>query len=435
MLLKPLRARTSTGVLMVLALLFGACSGDDSSGSESTTTTTPGKGGNLPPVNQPGVTATEIHVSGVASTTNPTGNRYGSSFDGVQAYFDMINSEGGIYGRKLVIDKRRDDQLGNNRREVLAIIESDKPFAVLPVTTIIFSGADLLAKSGIPTFGWNIQDEWTGPPNLFGQVGALCIGGACGSVPLPWVASKLRKTRIGVLAYNVSQSANCTDGIKASFAKYPTAKIVFLDKSLAFGVTDFSTDVKKMREANVDLVTSCMDSNGVLGIAKEMRQQGMQAIHYMPNAYEHDFMAKNGSFFEGSIVSTLIAPIETKPRFPGLKQYIEWMDKAGYQKTENAEVGWANAAQFVSGLRDAGPDFTQQKVIEAINRQTAFNADGIVGPIDWTRKHTEKGIPPCIAYLRVHNSQFVPEFSPPGKPFTCFLTPANDVESVKPTFR
>ena len=44
------------------------------------------------------------------------------------------------------------------------------------------------------------------------------------------------------------------------------------------------------------------------------------------------------------------------------------MDKGGYQKTENAEVAWANAAQFVSGLRAAGADFTQQKLIDAINR-------------------------------------------------------------------
>jgi hypothetical protein len=137
--------------------------------------------------------------------------------------------------------------------------------------TSTWSTAQGGSKTGIPTFGWNIQDEWTGPPNLFGEVGALCIGGDCPDVPLPWVASKLHRTRIGVLAYSVAQSANCTDGIKASFAKYPSAKIVFLDKSLAFGVTDFSTDVQKMREANVDLVTTCMDSNGVLGIASSSK--------------------------------------------------------------------------------------------------------------------------------------------------------------------
>src|SRR5437764_781639 len=118
---------------------MGACSGDEGSGSKkSTTSTSGGAQQSFPPVNQPGVTASEIRVTGVAAATNPTGNSYGSAFDGVQAYFDMVNSEGGIYGRKLAIGKRRDDMLGNNRREVLAAIEQDKPFAVLPAATVLF---------------------------------------------------------------------------------------------------------------------------------------------------------------------------------------------------------------------------------------------------------------------------------------------------------
>ncbi len=433
-----MRARVSA-LLVALALVAAACGSSGSSRSSgkssSTNTTNAGAGGTFPAVSQPGVTPTEIRVSGLVDATDPTGPGYRSAYDGVQAYFDMVNSKGGVYGRKLVIAHRHDDQLANDRREAEAIVDQDHPFAVLPVATVLFTGADILAKSGIPTFGWNIQDEWAGPPNFFGEVGALCIGGSCPDVSLPWVAQQLHKSRLGVIAYSVAQSADCTDGIKASFDKYPTARIAFLDKSLSFGVTDFSADVKKMLDGKVDLVTTCMDTNGVLGIAREMRQQGMQAIHYLPKGYDQDFMSKNGGFFEGSIVATEVAPVETKPRFAALDDYVTWMGKAGFKLTENAEVGWVNADQFVTGLRAAGPDFTQQKVIDAINRETAYDANGMVGPIDWTRRHTEKLQPPCIAYLRVHDSRFVPTFSPGGKPFTCFLTPPASVASAKPTFR
>jgi ABC-type branched-subunit amino acid transport system substrate-binding protein len=433
-----MRAR-SFALLLAFALVAVACGSSSSSSSskKSTTSTTKGStpGGTFPAVNQPGVTPTEIRVSGLVDATDPTGPGYRSAYDGTQAYFDMINSQGGIYGRKLVIAHRHDDQLANDRREAEAIVDQDHPFAVLPVAVVLFTGADLLAKSGMPVFGWNIQDEWTGPTNFFPEVGALCIGSQCPDVSLPWVAQQLHKKRIGVVAYSVAQSADCTDGIKASFEKYPSAKIVFLDKSLSFGVTDFSADVKKMLDAKVDLVTTCMDTNGVLGIAREMRQQGMQGIHYLPKGYDQAFMSKNGGFFEGSIVATEVAPIETKPRFAALDQYVKWMGKDGFQLTENAEVGWVNADQFVTGLRAAGPNFTQQKVIDAINRETSYDADGLVGPIDWTRRHTEKLQPPCIAYLRVHDAKFVPTFSPAGKPFTCFLTAPSDVASAKPTFR
>ena len=64
-----------------------------------------------------------------------------------------------------------------------------------------------------------------------------------------------------------------------------------------------------------------------------MRQQGLNAIQYLPNGYDHDFMDKNGGFFEGSVVLVQEAPIETTPKFPALQNYIKWMDKGGYKKT------------------------------------------------------------------------------------------------------
>src|SRR5215831_12283417 len=110
----------------------------------------------FPPVNQPGVTPTGINVGGVASKTNPLGGDYASAFDGVQAYFDMVNAskDKGIYGRKLRLTSQRDDQVAMNRQEVQALLSQDGVFAVLPVAVLLFTGADLLGQAGVPTFGW-----------------------------------------------------------------------------------------------------------------------------------------------------------------------------------------------------------------------------------------------------------------------------------------
>src|SRR5450631_989703 len=112
-----------------------------------------------PPVNQPGVTISEIHVGGVATVTgDPTGQgqKTAAAFDGVKAYFDYINTtQRGVYGRKLVLTSKRDDGLGNNRSEVQGLLSQDNVFAVAPVAVQLFSGADLLAQSGTPTFGGN----------------------------------------------------------------------------------------------------------------------------------------------------------------------------------------------------------------------------------------------------------------------------------------
>jgi branched-chain amino acid transport system substrate-binding protein len=431
-------------VVTVVAAMAASCSNSSSGKSKSKSTTTSAadtatsiKTGNFPAVDQPGVTPTEIRVSGVAAITNALGGDYGSIFNGVQAYFNMINAQGGIYGRKLVIVKRHDDQMTNNKREVEAIIDQDNVFAVLPVATnVSFSGASLLAQNNIPTFGWGINNEWTGPPNLFGSYGALCNGADCTSLLLPYATWKLGKKRLGVLAYNVAASADCLDGIKASFNKYPVATIGYATKSLSFGVTDLSADVKKMIDAKVDFVTTCMDNNGVLTLAREMRQQGLDVPIYLPNAYDHDFMKKNAGFFQGSIVIVQGAPTETKPQFKALRDYISWMDKSNYTQTELAEVGWANADLFITGLKDAGPDFTRQKVIDAINQLTDFDAGGIIPPVNWTEQHTNLHYPrACIAYLRVNNGKFVPIWGAPGKPFTCWDGDPSSIPSSKPYAR
>ena len=77
-----------------------------------------------------------------------------------------------------------------------------------------------------------------------------------------------------------------------------------------------------MVDAKVDFVTTCMDANGMLTVAKEMRQQGLNAQMFLANAYDPDFMAKNGAFFEGDIVLVQEAPLEARPRIPALRQFV-----------------------------------------------------------------------------------------------------------------
>jgi len=394
----------------------------------------------FPPVDQPGVTQTEINVGGVVSKTNPLGGDYASAFDGVQAYFNMVNAskDKGIYGRKLNLSSKRDDQLGMNRQEVQGLISEDNVFAVLPVAVLLYTGADLLAQSGIPTFGWNINAEWgseqaAGPPNLFGEKGSfLCF--TCPTQTLPWLAQKLKTKKIGLLAYQVPQSADCAKGVQATFDKYPSAKVEFVDTSLAFGVTDLSSDVSQMKDKGVDLVTTCMDNNGTLTLAKEMKKQGMDAVQYLPNAYNQKFISENAPFFQGSYALTFFTPFEVKQKPKGLKDFQKWMKKGGFEQNENAMAGWINADQFVTGLKDAGPDFTRQKVIDAINAEKDFTAHGLLAPLDWSIAHQADQPEGCTVLSKIDNGKFVPSFGQPGKPFVCFqANPLPDKLQSQPT--
>jgi ABC-type branched-subunit amino acid transport system substrate-binding protein len=289
----------------------------------------------------------------------------------------------------------------------------------MPMATIVsFTGAQALVDAKTPTFGWNINAEFTGQPNMFGSnYGALCLG-CVGSVQ-PFVAKQLGKKKIGVLAYNQASSADCADGIQKSFDKYPTADVVFITKSITFGATDYSVEVDQMKKKGVDFVLTCIDNGAALNLGKEMRKQELDAIQYLPNGYDAELIKANGEFFQGDIVGVPFTPFQTKPKPKGLVEFNTWMDKAGYDKNELAISGWISAAMFYEGLQGAGPNFTQQKVIDALNKMTDQTIDGLIPPRNWTKEHDITHDVVCTAYVKVDNGKFVPTFTQPGKPFMC----------------
>ena len=436
-----LRRNATLVALAALVLLAPACGNSEKKATPPQTTIESGESneplsGENVPVDAPGVSDSEIRVGGVASVENPIGAKAGDSFVGVKAYFDYINSQGGIYGRTLTLAAERDDKTANNSAEVTGLLTEDDVFAVLPVATLLFTGAQQLVDENVPTFGWTINTEWQGSEeepklNLFGQTGSYV--GIGESAPFwPWIVKEADASKVGLLSYQVPQSSQCADGIRSSFDEFGErvdVEIAFRDQSLAYGVADLSVQVSQMKEADVDFVLTCMDSQGLVTLAKEMKKQNLDAVQFMPNSYDQELMEEFGDLFEGSYARTDFTQFELEDKPPGLELYLEWIEKQDISPSENSLVGWLNAALFVTGLQEAGPEFDRQKLIDAINDLTDFDADGLIRPVDWTMAHDT---PPsldssCNFISQVQDSEFVPVFSKPGKPFVCAVVEDDDL--------
>jgi ABC-type branched-subunit amino acid transport system substrate-binding protein len=193
---------------------------------------------------------------------------------------------------------------------------------------------------------------------------------------------------------------------------------VYVDKALSFGQADYSAQVAAMIQKDVDLVITCIDGQGAATLGREMQKQGLDALQILPNAYNHELVQSNADVFNGSYLYTPYATFETKPKPAGIKTYEKWIAKTGGAKNENSLIGWINGAQLLAGLEAAGQDFTQQKVVDAINASKDFTADGIVPPIDWTTAHDTDNI--CFEVSKIVDGKFKPVFGEPGKPFMCF---------------
>lgn len=396
-------SRRFRAIVVGLGLVGAACGG----GSASRTAT----------VSRPGVAGNVIRVGAVASVTNPIGGRYSSFFDGIDAYFRMVDAGGGVNGEQLELVARRDDQTVQNQSQVLAMLLQDNVFATM-VATLAFTGADLLVQRSIPTFGWNVNTEWQKGPNLFGDKGSYFNYNRPLAL-VPWLARELQKSRVAILSYNIAQSAACANGVRSSFEMYG-GKVVFFDTSLPLGVTDLSADVAQMKKQGAQFVLPCVDQNGSVALAREMRKQGLQAPLYLPNAYNQEFVSRFAQLLDGSYVMVQFWPFEAADRPDGLRQYMTWMGKAGKQIDEISLSGWISADMLATGLRAAGPPFTRQAVIDQLNQLTDYDASGILPGIDWTVAHTNDPPQLCYAMLQIVDGRFEPRFGAPGKPFICF---------------
>ena len=434
--------RRIAALLLLLALVAGTCSNasDDSSdaaGDDTATDTTGGDGPltyaevlELPidenvPVDAPGVDDSTIRVGGVASVTNPIGGTEGEAFEGVEAYFEYMNSQGGVYGRDLALVAQEDDNTGfENTQDIQSLLTQDL-FAVLPVATLDFSGAELLVDANMPTFGWNINEEYALGDNLFGMRGYLCF--TCASQGLPWLAQETGSTTVGVLAYDVPQSSSCAEGVQNSFDTYPTAEVGFLDASLPYGIPDLSAQVRDMKDAGVDMVATCMDFNGVTTLQQEMRRQELDAIQYLPNGYDYNFLAENGDLFEGAYVLTQFVPFEAEDPPEALGTYEDWIEQTGGTRGR-AQPGRLDLRRHVRDrpaggrprVQPAGRDRRSQPA-HRLHRRGHHPRAGLDH-----RAHRRRGAG-LLRALAHPGRRVRAQFGEPGKPFICFETGAAEV--------
>ncbi len=418
---------------VAVALLVAACGNSSSSGKSASTIpkntgnstgTTFGDLSKNVPVNAKGVTSTEIDTNAVITlTNNPTGS-FGPLADGVRAYFEMINEGGGIYGRQLKLIKVHDDQLGNNATAARAAL-NDNAFATFGATNL-FTGATVLAQANQPTFIWNINPQFAGHNNFFANTGAVCF--TCANHFMPFIAKQLGATKIGIIAYGVSQeSKDCSTGLQSAIKTHlPGAQVVFVDDSLPFAAP-LAADVTQMKNKGVTLIGTCIDFNESAVLGKEMLRQGMKAVQVQPNGYDADFVAKNAAALENSIVFTQFVPFEKRPEFPEVTKLKQWAQKINVPVRELTAYGWILADELVTGLKLAGPEFSQQKVIDALNGLKSWSDNGFNPPVDWTTQHNDPAKDPsalspldCASYVQVKNGKFVPVYDQPNKPFVCF---------------
>jgi ABC-type branched-subunit amino acid transport system substrate-binding protein len=381
--------------------------------------------------NSDGVSATSITVGGIASLSGPIPAEFGGVFDGAKAYFDMINAEGGVYGRKIDYSYQLDDASDPSQdvAQARALVSQDHVFSIVGVGTAVFSAASYLVQQDVPTFGYAITPTWSQGNNLFGAEGSFVDFLSPGPEPA-FLAQQVHATKVALLAYNVTPSQEACQGFSSVLERYGI-HVVFSDLSIPAPAIDLSSQVIRLKAAGAQMVVSCMDLAGNVLLSEALQQAQIHPVQYWLNGYDETDLHQYSKLMQGVYFLVTHTPFQLSAaelaRYSGMALYLRELAKYFPNDTPNEAslAGWINADLFVTGLRKLGAHTapTRSALIAAINGLVNYTADGLVSPITWKDEHDANGPYDCNVYMQVRGGRFVQVFGSPPSAFTCFRYP------------
>lgn len=396
-------------------LLVTAC---NSASSGGTTTTSSVRG----------VTADTIKVGGIVSMTTASGYSKKDTDLGARARYDRANAEGGINGRKIEYLGAEDDgqDPAKNLAAARKLVQQDKVFAVSPMSSVTFAGADFLDGQKVPTVGWGTLPSFCGPAYIYGYNGCLVPtpGGTLNQTWPEGLASVLGGARGRSVALIAGDNdagkfgiRTFTQGFKAAGFQVPYAKAVVPATSMP---SDWSAYTKEILRSGPggrapDAVVSVMQTPYNIGLFTALKRSGYQGILTDPTDYDPGLLAKDATkqALDGVHVLLQFQPFEADS--PAMRQFKADIKKAAGGKdvplNMHMMTGYMSADLFLAVAAKAGKDLTVESFQKAAS---GFSDTGtLVG--DRALPKGQKESFGCGALVRLTNGRYEV-----AVPFRCY---------------
>ncbi|MFN0302117.1 MAG: ABC transporter substrate-binding protein [Burkholderiales bacterium] len=329
----------------------------------------------------------EIHVGHISSTTNPASNDNARNLSfGYQLYFDFINANGGLNGRKLRL-VHRDDNLNAGRMvEITRELIAD-PGIIALVGFLNTAGLteiarqDILGKSGIamisPLQG---NREIVSAENMF----PFRSGYEVELRALIEEAKTTHKQRLAIVFMNIafgpSQARYAEQVAKefglgiATYLGYEVAP----DKSEA-SIREAIVEVEKSRADAVLLVAA---GRGAFDFIKGLRATPVATIQIygMSVLQANDLIKFSGLEAAKGVIISQAVPYPFSGVLPVTREFLRLMQaRAQTDQAINFQTfeGFLGAKITVEALRRAGPVPTRRKVIDAPKGMGEFDLGGV----------------------------------------------------------
>jgi branched-chain amino acid transport system substrate-binding protein len=410
--------------------VLAGCSSSPSTSATTTSTTAASTStttsGTSTSANEPGVTPTSINVGAISTRTGAIASDFDGMTPGVQAYFDMVNAEGGINGRKLNLAYDLDDGGSPTQFTQLThtLIDQDHAFAVM-VASYWFT-PNYFVETKTPTYGYNVSGNWATAPNLFGAAGGSVQNYSAAVSTYAYLMKQTKSKSVAVISYGPSVTSSydacnttATDLAKAGY------DVDYEDVGAQLGGS-YSSAVQRMQQTGTQLVISCMQESDNITMARDIQQYGLKIKQLWLSGYDRSLLGQYSSLMQGVYFNNSgTVPYEAVNygnAYPGMVAYIKYMNKYEPAYTYNgvAVQGWQSAALLADAIKDAGNNLSQANIINITNHFTANTTGGLSTVTNWSIAHTQTTYPTCSAFLQVQGKKFVPVFGKGTQVFVCF---------------
>ncbi|MFF7764541.1 ABC transporter substrate-binding protein [Streptomyces griseorubiginosus] len=346
----------------------------------------------------PAQDAGPIRVGILTSATSPVGgDAFTGPRDGAKAYFERLNSRGGVDGRRVEVRECDDGGSGvGNNTCVHRLLDEDKVVALVATTALDYAGASRVSHARVPDIGGQpigaAYDTW---PHLYGIYGSLAPrDGTTG-----WGGKQYGGTEVyryfkrehgartaAVVSYNQAASAAYArlveQGLRAEGYQVVTEQV-------DFALPNFRAVAADLKEQGVDLVFDAVDSHGNAQLCEAMDRAGVEVTakvtnvqnwtSTVPDDYRDAPRCRNALWATGSsrnFQDTGNAAVRAfRDATKGLRTHSQWQLE-----------GWAAAMWFTDAARSCAEQGITRACVDAyMNRSQGWTADGLLVPVRFER--------------------------------------------------
>jgi ABC-type branched-subunit amino acid transport system substrate-binding protein len=376
----------------------------------------------------PGVTDTEVLIGANFPVSQSPASAYAVIADAMRAYFEYINSQGGVYGRKIKFLVGDDHFNPADAVEVVRrLVEQDQVFAIVgglgdPTQLAVI---DYLEEKGVPDlFLGGGTVKFTEPVVKTRIAMTLDYG-----TEVKAVADYLKKNFSGKKLGIIYESDTAgTTGMEMMTEALKDSDIEIVSRqSYDFVQGDLTSQTQRLKADNpdfADLMANPGAAASVIKVAREVLNWDVPFVLSAVSANEFTIALGGAKNTEGA-VSVTTGKMISEVDDAGVQRHIELMKQFAPNVAPSSltEYGMTVAELFVQALKNAGPNLTRESVVEGAESIRDYCCLACLAPANLSP--TDHRASETVWFERVENGKWVRFGEPvsyestPGKVVGC----------------